>query len=94
MTRKPTGDVFHVYPNGASDGGSAGHEIRRTFPVGWVDSYVLGLDKEFVIADFWDRLFLHSNSFGLASNLASEITTEARKARTSWITTAFIVAGN
>jgi len=47
--------------------------VRRTFPVGWVESDAFDLDKEFIIADFWDRLSLYGNGFGLGSSLVLEV---------------------
>ena len=54
-------------------------DTGRTFPVSWVDSYIFGFDEEFIIADFRDRLFLHSNGFCLESNLVLVVMTKNKR---------------
>ena len=61
-------------------GGLAGcEETRHTFPVGWIDSCVFDLDEEFVFTNFWDRLLLHSNGFGLGNSSVSAPMTKSKK---------------
>jgi len=88
---------FTSVQNYLSDGNLIEYEgMWHTFPVGWVDSSVFDLDEKLVISNLWDRLFLHSDGLCLWSRrvLAPVVRNGPGSSRTSWTTTAFIVAGS